>query len=178
MPDWIVNLVFLIVGGYLGFLFSIGFSKYKEHVKKERLRKMICENLRHILSGMQENEAVKIQGWLRTLDSPQACFLATGSYPRLTIIEELREELYLFKDPLPEQVLKISRLLKWYRELHETLVRRCTDITRGCQTFEECLEKLLNQQYKGEFLRPVVVQIEEIRKNIVETTSSTIVLLS
>lgn len=165
---WIVNLIFLIAGAILGFLSSIGTKKYEEKCRRKKLKRIIQENLDHILSGMQTVEAAKIQGWKRGIENPNISFRATSYYPHPANIEELKEDLFLFNDPLPKKILDIVRLLRFYRELHEMLVQKCTDITLGCQSFDECTMKLKDQWFKEEILKPIVFQIDEIRERIIE----------
>lgn len=169
---WIINLIFLIVGALLGFLSSIGIKKYEKKCKREKLIRIIQENLDHILSRMQTVEAEEIQRWKKGLENPNFSFRATSYHPHPPIIEELKEDLFLFDDPIPKKILDIIRLFKFYRDLHEILIQRCTDITLGCSSFEECTIKLKDQWFKENLLKPTVFQLDEIREKIIEKIKS------
>lgn len=172
--DEIFKLLFVIIGGLIGFLSSIGVIKYRDRYKKIRLKRMIKVNLNQILSKMQTNEKEKIRKWIKSIENPNVSFMATSYYRNPALIEELKGDLFLFNDPIPVKILEISGFLKFYRDLHEILVQRCTDITRGCTSFDECVLKLKDPQYKVTFLKPAILQIDENRKRIIEEINSII----
>lgn len=176
MDAWIISIISVVVGAFIGFFFSLILKKLREKEKKERLKRIIREELDLISLSFKAGEKRKLTEWLEVLHDPEKHIWISRILPYGYMVEDLDQELFLLDDPIPKGVLLLRRCIKRYQYLHMILEQMIDKLILDCSSYEECV-LTLRQNKNKERLQPTIAEMENQRKKTVEVADSLRALL-
>ena len=119
------TLISVMWGALLGILVNILMEKYKKNKKKEKLIRLIKGNNDLIEKDMKEAKKI-YNKYLRDVDKGNLDPQMKAHFKNPYLLEELGQELFILKDPLPAYILDLIRKIRRdqnYREFHVIMSR-------------------------------------------------------
>ena len=171
------TLFSVVVGATLGLFISLFLKEYDKCQTRRRLTRIVKVELYSIRNAMESEEKKRIESYQALLSNPRESLFASKYFRTVNIIETLGEQLFYLNDPLPEKIVQLGKYYVLYKSLFSQLTERCNDLTLGCNTHQERLEKAKQPWYKDE-MKPVVKALEETRKKIIEIVNEVEELIS
>ncbi len=136
MSHQMATVAYIVLGAVLALLADIIVRACERRWRKNQIRRIIKEEVATISSDMKTAKKGQVQ-YLARLSEPRSDPRVKKHYPATYLIEELGQELFMLKDPIPRAVLSLRRKL-W--RLENRLDVRVQVSNTGPQDFNQWAE--------------------------------------